>query len=212
LPRIRYLKPEFFLDEDLSYLTVEARLTFQGLWCHADREGRLEDRPAYLKTQIWPYQEINPTMDELLNELAKPKTNDPDTSFILRYTINKKKYIQIIKFLDHQKPHHTERKSTIPPPLTVNSPLEDGGYPMGMGSRMGKKIYGKEKEKENGEVKGTGEKEGKKPESRADDGGNGFGALPPPAPHVDPMALKAQAELIRKRAELGIHPTGRRQK
>jgi hypothetical protein len=77
---------------------------------------------------------------------------------------------------------------------------------MGMGSRMGKKIYGKEKEKHG---KGMGSEEGKGNESRADDGGNGFGALPPPAPNVDPMTLKAQAELIRRRAELGLPATGR---
>ena len=118
MARIRYLKPEFFLDEDLGFITVEARLTFGALWCHADREGRLEDRPAYLKTQIWPYQDVD--MNALLTELARPKTTDPEETFILRYSINKKKYIQIVNFLEHQKPHHTERKSVIPPPLTVN--------------------------------------------------------------------------------------------
>ena len=40
MPRIRYLKPEFFTDEDIGYLTVKARLGYSGLWCHADREGR----------------------------------------------------------------------------------------------------------------------------------------------------------------------------
>jgi len=201
MPRIRYLKPEFFLDEDLSFVTVEARLTYEGLWCHADREGRLEDRPAYLKTQIWPYQEID--MNTILNELAKPKTTDPEEAFILRYSINKKKYIQIVKFLEHQKPHHTERKSTIPPPLTVNLTLKDGEPREGIGMGMGKKIYGEEKER-HGKGMGSEEGKGKLTSTGADDGGNAEGH-PPVAPtiSVDPEVVKL-GEIIKRRQAEGI--------
>ena len=180
MARIRYLKPEFFLDEDLSFVTVEARLTFEGLWCHADREGRLEDRPAYLKTQIWPYQDID--MNALLIELSKPKTSDPDEIFIVRYAIKKKKYIQIVNFLAHQKPHHTERKSIIPPPLTVNDTLKDGEPREGIGIGIGKKIYGEEKEK----LKGMGSQGGKG--DGANDGGNAEGH-PPVAPILGKMKM-----------------------
>jgi hypothetical protein len=194
------LKPEFFLDEDLSFITVEARLTFEGLWCHADREGRLEDRPAYLKTQIWPYQDID--VDALLSELARPKTTDPEETFILRYSINKKKYIQIVNFLEHQKPHHTERKSTIPPPLTVNTPLIDGepreGIGMGIGMGKRKKIYGE----------GMGSEEGKTRSGGADDGGNAEGH-PPVAP--TPEEIIANEKLIAERIARGLPPSGRAQ-
>ena len=187
MPRIRYLKPEFFLDEDLSFITVEARLTFEGLWCHADREGRLEDRPAYLKTQIWPYQVIN--MDALLDELAKPKTTDPEETFIVRYAIKKKKYIQIVNFLEHQKPHHTERKSIIPPPLTVNSPLIDGepreGIGIGIGIGMGKK-----------KGMGIGSVERELDSDGADNGGNALGH-PPVAPFLE-LEIKDRAEQVRR--------------
>jgi len=193
MPRIRYLKPEFFLDEDLSFITVEARLTFGALWCHADREGRLEDRPAYLKTQIWPYQDVD--MNALLTELARPKTTDPEETFILRYSINKKKYIQIVNFLEHQKPHHTERKSVIPPPLTVNLPLIDGepreGIGMGTGIGMGKKkkIYG--------EGMGSEEGKGKLNSDGANGGGNAEGH-PPAAPTFTSVVLQERAESVRK--------------
>ena len=52
MARIRSLKPEFFKDEDLALLPFEARILYSGLWCYADREGRLEDRPKYLKADI----------------------------------------------------------------------------------------------------------------------------------------------------------------
>lgn len=186
MPRIRYLKPEFFLDEDLGFITVEARLTFEGLWCHADREGRLEDRPVYLKTQIWPYQDID--VNALLDELSKPKTTDPDETFIIRYVINKKKYIQIVNFLEHQKPHHTERKSAIPPPLTVNGTLIDGepreGIGIGIGIGMGKR-----------KRMGSGSVE---PDSDgANDGGNAEGH-PPVAPPLASVVINERAEAVRK--------------
>ena len=188
MPRIRYLKPEFFLDEDLSFITVEARLTFEGLWCHADREGRLEDRPAYLKTQIWPYQDID--MNVLLTELSKPKTTDPEETFIIRYAIKKKKYIQIVNFLEHQKPHHTERKSTIPPPITVNTPLKDGepreGIGMGIGIGMGKK-----------KRMGSGSVEGKIDSDGANGGENGVGAISPPAPLME-LTIKERKEKVNR--------------
>ena len=114
MARIRYLKPEFFLDEDIGYLTVTERLAYSGLWCHADREGRLDDRPRLLKAQIFPYDNLD--MEPILAALAAPKQTNPAEPFILRYEVKGQKYIQILKFLDHQKPHHTERKSTIPAP------------------------------------------------------------------------------------------------
>src|SRR3990167_5958977 len=45
MPRARLLKPDFFNDEKMAELPFAARLLFQALWCEADREGRLEDRP-----------------------------------------------------------------------------------------------------------------------------------------------------------------------
>ena len=107
MPRIRYIKPEFFTDEDIAELSFEARLLFQGLWCYADKEGRLEDRPKFFKITILPYDAVN--IDKLLNSLAsgiKP--------FIIRYKNTIKSYIQLINFTKHQKPHHTEKDSIIP--------------------------------------------------------------------------------------------------
>ena len=182
MPRIRYLKPDFFLDEDIGYLTVINRLAYAGLWCHADRLGRLEDRPRYLKTQLFPYDDVD--MEQILADLSRPKTTCPHKTFITRYEVNGQKYIQINKFLDHQKPHHTERKSTIPPPLTVNNKLIDGEYPVGKG--MGKKIYGEEKEE--GKLKGKGSEEGKTRSTGANDGGNAEGH-PPVAPILGKMKM-----------------------
>lgn len=132
MARIRYLKHDFFLDEELAVLPFETRLTFQGLWILADRRGRLEDRPMKIKAMIFPYDTVK--IEKCLEQLTiKP--------FIHRYEAEGRKYIQILNFEKHQKPHHTERESTIPPfngELTVKQPLEHREKKEGMGIGMGK--------------------------------------------------------------------------
>ena len=59
MARIRYLKPDFFKDEDIKELPFEARLFYQGLWVQADREGRGEDRPERLRIEIMPYDDVD---------------------------------------------------------------------------------------------------------------------------------------------------------
>jgi hypothetical protein len=105
--RIRYLKPEFFSDEDIAELPFETRLFYQGLWCFADKEGRLEYRPKYFKVSIFPYDKVD--IEKCLNQLSNHKP------FIQIYEVDEKKYIQILKWNDHQSPHHTEKNSIFPP-------------------------------------------------------------------------------------------------
>lgn len=120
------MKPDFFIDEDIAELPPLIRVFFQGLWCSADKSGRLEDRPKKLKVQLMPYDDIN--IEEALQVLAKEKNNSPQRSFIIRYKINGEKYIQITNWDKHQKPHHTEKDSLIPPynPLLKRKDKENG--------------------------------------------------------------------------------------
>src|SRR3990167_9159371 len=112
MPRIRYLKPDFFKDEDLATLPFEVRLFFAGLWNFADKAGRLEDRPLRLKVDIFPYDKVD--IDKCLSLLTKPK-NGSQKPFIQRYEVNGERFIQIINWDKHQKPHHTEADSKLPP-------------------------------------------------------------------------------------------------
>lgn len=107
MPRIRSVKPEFFTSQDTGTLDAVDQLTYQGLWLHADREGRLKDRPTYLKTQIHPYREMD--MEQSLKVLAKKR-------LIVRYSYNGCQFLAIPTFLQHQYPHWKEPASTIPAP------------------------------------------------------------------------------------------------
>lgn len=136
MPRIRYLKPDFFKDEDLAEHPYWIRLLFAGLWNIADKEGRLEDRIKRIKIDVFPYDKVD--IEKGLQELSKPK-NTSKKPFIQRYDINGDKFIQIVNWHKHQKPHHTEQESKIPPA----PPLM--GMEKGMGMGMEKQDEGSKK-------------------------------------------------------------------
>lgn len=125
MPRIRYLKPDFFSDEDLAEHPFQTRIAFEGLWCFADKAGRMEDRPKYLKAMIFPYDKVD--MEKELEILSLPKKSGEP--FIQRYSVNGRAFIQILTWNEHQKPHHTEKDSEIPPA----PPLMEKGMEKGMG-------------------------------------------------------------------------------
>ncbi len=131
MSRIRYLKPEFFEDEDLAEHDFWVRLLFAGLWNIADKEGRLPDRAKWIKAKIFPYDNID--IEKGLNKLSNGKTHGK-FPFLQRYEIENERYIQIINWHRHQKPHHTEKESSISPPLK-NPPLKE---------KIKEKIKGKE--------------------------------------------------------------------
>jgi hypothetical protein len=121
MARARNIKPGFFANEVLAECDPLARLLFAGLWCWADREGRLEDRPRKIKVQVLPYDRCD--VGKLLDQLATHE-------FIRRYESEGRKYIQVLTFHRHQNPHVNESPSTIPPPQsTVQEPDEHSANP-----------------------------------------------------------------------------------
>lgn len=118
MARGRFIKPEFWMDEDLARLSKEARLLFIGLWQLADRAGRFEDRPKRIKAEIFPYDDVD--ADALLTELATQKVHG-NGAFIQRYEVSGKRYIQIANFTKHQKCHPNEPVSKIPGPSIADA-------------------------------------------------------------------------------------------
>ena len=117
MARARNIKPGFFANEDLAECEPLARLLFAGLWCLADREGRLEDRPKRIRAELLPYDMCD--ADDLLNQLQA-------RGFILRYTHGEGRFIQVLKFDSHQNPHMKEAKSSIPAPgAAVQAPAKE---------------------------------------------------------------------------------------
>lgn len=90
---------------------------FIGLWCIADREGRLEDRPDRIKIQLFPSDDLD--VKSLLDELTSKVDANGSPAFLIRYQVDGIRYIQIVHFLSHQSPHKHERLSTIPGPSRI---------------------------------------------------------------------------------------------
>lgn len=135
MPRIRSLKYEYFVNEDLAKISIEARLLGLGITTLADREGRLEDRPLRIKVLLFPYHDVD--LNAMLSELQT-------AGFIQRYLVDGKAYIRIVNFTKHQHPHPKEPESCLPSPLpavkgrvkklpAVKFQEEPGGYRGGYG-------------------------------------------------------------------------------
>ena len=105
MPRSRTLKPSFFKNETLAACQPLSRILFSGLWCLADRSGRIEDRPARIKIETLPYDEcdINKLIDELVT-----------AGFLSRYKSGGVGVIQIANWEKHAKPYRDEPESTLP--------------------------------------------------------------------------------------------------
>lgn len=106
MSRTRLIKPALFENELLGQMDGDTVLTFIGLWCIADREGRLEDRPLRLKAKLFPYRQVS--IENALSQLASG-------GFLIRYQVNGEPFVQIVNFEKHQHPHHKEQSSEIPP-------------------------------------------------------------------------------------------------
>lgn len=121
--RARNIKPGFYKNEELADCSPWSRLLAPGLWMLADKEGRMYDRPKRIKAEIFPYDNVE--IEQLLEELVRCR-------HILRYEVDGRRFIQVLTFSDHQRPHSNETKSLIPPhspevPIKDNSTSNHGG-------------------------------------------------------------------------------------
>ncbi len=122
--RARNIKPGFFMNEEIGELDSSCRLLFIGLWCMADRDGFLKNRPKRIWAELFPYNQtfiskVCPWLDNLASKnLIRFWCNDEGEKVV----------IEIINFLKHQKPHRREKESEIKPLIdgSVLSLSEDG--------------------------------------------------------------------------------------
>lgn len=97
MARIRTIKPEFPQSESMGRVSRESRLCFVLLWTIADDEGRLRGNSRMLASLLYPYDDDAPHLiDGWLNELEAE-------GCIVRYQAEGSTYLQIAKWLSHQK-------------------------------------------------------------------------------------------------------------
>jgi len=122
MARIRTIKPEFWTDEKIGALKRDVRLLFIGLLNLADDEGVLKAVPAFIKGQIFPYDDElrNNTVKDWLDTLEKAR-------MLIPFTLNGESYYIIRTFKSHQT---INRPTASKIPLTViKKAFEDNSLP-----------------------------------------------------------------------------------
>ena len=104
MPRIRAIKPQFWLDEELATVPIEARLLYIGLWNLADDSGVFEYRPGRIRVQLFPY-DLNITNEMISNWLISLEK----IGNIERFEDSHKDYALIKAFLKHQQIQHPSK-------------------------------------------------------------------------------------------------------
>lgn len=117
MARIRTIKPEFFTSDDICALSPRARLLYIGLWCEADREGRLVWAPRGFKRRYLPDDDCD--IDALCRELT-------DRTLVRLYGDG---LAFIPAFATHQHVNPREAASRLAPPPDAPLPTAPQGPP-----------------------------------------------------------------------------------
>lgn len=106
--RIRTIKPEFPQSESIGRLSRDARLLFVQLWTIVDDSSRARANSRMLASLLYPYDDDAPGLiDGWLSELEAG-------GHIRRYAVDGSSYLDIPKFLEHQKIDRPSQ-SKLPP-------------------------------------------------------------------------------------------------
>lgn len=119
MPRIRTIKPELFLSETVSSLTLEAERSFIGLLTQADDRGRFRESAPVLNGALWPHRP-NHSVADMVSDLDEIV----EKGLLCRYQEGGKNYLHFVTWDEHQKISHPSTRNLCPP-----CPIHDGGSP-----------------------------------------------------------------------------------
>ena len=96
MARIRTIKPKFWDDSKIGKISRDSRLLYIGLWTFSDDVGVVIGDTIWLKSKIFPYDQIQvQQFEKWLSELA---TN----GFICQFSYNNENFIYLPNFARHQ--------------------------------------------------------------------------------------------------------------
>lgn len=116
MARNRIIKPKFWDDTKIGKISRDARLLYIGMWNFSDDLGVVVGNPIWLKTRIFPYDQMQiQQFEKLITELAI-------TGFIYLFSYMDEEFIYLPTFARHQ---------------TINRPnLDDVNVPKAVLERM----------------------------------------------------------------------------
>lgn len=128
--RIRTIKPEFWMSESLSRVSIGARLLFIGLWSCCDDSGRARASSRLLASLLFPYGDVSAEqISEWMAELSAE-------GMVRAYICEGNHYLDIPKWLSHQRIDRPS-KSRIPGFDEGSRVFDDGSRSLVLG-REGK--------------------------------------------------------------------------
>ena len=142
MARIRTIKPEFWLNEELASVSEPARLVAIGLLNLADDEGWFKAHSRLVESALFPFSEPSVSIHECLTQLS-------NIGYIVTYIgTDSKQYGQVVKFDEHQRVNRPS-PSKIGPLIQFSeqSVINHGALTVGKegkGKEQGKEGKGKE--------------------------------------------------------------------
>lgn len=97
MPRIRTIKPDFWTDGKIGTLKRDERLLFIGLWNLADDQGVLKSNSAYIKGQLFSYDE-----DLRISSVETWLASLTKAQLLIPFLHKEEGYYLIRTFSDHQ--------------------------------------------------------------------------------------------------------------
>ncbi len=105
MAKMRGIKPDFWISEQIVACSMQTRLFFIGLWNFSDDHGVFKWKPKMLKMQIFPSDKIS--VQKYLNELL-------GKGLLKKFTHEKEEYGCIVSFSKHQRIDKRFFKEIIP--------------------------------------------------------------------------------------------------
>lgn len=130
MARIRSIKPEFCVSEQLAECSTTARLVFVLMWIFCDDQGIHPAKPKTLKAEIFPMDDISSEqVHGFVSELIQ-------AGLIFEYSIESESYWKVTGWEKHQKIEKPSAK--YPRPIDDHSantprPIDDSSPPEGKG-------------------------------------------------------------------------------
>lgn len=113
MARIRTIKPDFFEDQKIGLLPIEARLLYIGLWVLADDVGNVPLSEVFLRMRLFPYNpEVNGELPLWVKELES-------YGMVVPYDVNEEHYGHLPKFRKHQRINRPSKHKYPPPPPEI---------------------------------------------------------------------------------------------
>lgn len=122
MPRIRSIHPDLHRDKTLAALDASAERTFVRLWCHLDDEGRGEDDPLLLKSDLYP-RHANVTVEDVQHDLDQLEM----VGLIIRYEVDGERYLccKPDTWSNYQRPQKKQESKLPAPDQATTRPLRD---------------------------------------------------------------------------------------